>query len=123
MVSEHRDARSALCRFCDRPPRPGQYRAPGPHGPICTDCLEAGLLLVHDGQARLSRGGTGLACLRSANAAACEFCGRSERRTFLGFRRSLPRMTCAQVGAVICADCLNRGGELINQAVRQRTSR
>jgi hypothetical protein len=123
MPSEYRDARAAVCRFCGQPPRPGQYRAPGPQGPICTDCLEAGLMLVRDGQTRLSRGGTGLAYVRSATADACEFCGRRERRTFLGFRRSLPRMSCAQVGGIICADCLNHGGELINQAVRQRTSR
>jgi hypothetical protein len=122
MVSEHRSGRATLCRFCGRPPLPGQYRAPGPHGPICTDCLEAGLLLVHDGQARRSRGGTGLALLRSTTAEACEFCGRRERRSFFGFRRPLARMSCAQEGAVICADCLNRGGELINQALRQRTS-
>jgi hypothetical protein len=99
---------------------PGQHRVPGPSGPICTDCLEAGLMLVRDGRERRSLGGTGLARLTSAADDACEFCGRRERRTFLGRHRSLPRMRNMQAGAVICGDCLNRGGELINHVLRQR---
>ncbi|GLY66567.1 hypothetical protein [Amycolatopsis taiwanensis] len=109
------------CRFCDRPPRPGQYRAPGPRGPICVDCLEAGLQLVHDGQARVSLGGTHLALAASPGEQACEFCGRSERRSFLGLRRALARMSCPQRGSVICADCLDRGGDLLNRVARERT--
>jgi hypothetical protein len=110
------------CRFCDRLPEPGQHRAPGPRGPICADCLEEGLMLVRDGQERISRGGTGLALAASATGQACEFCGRSERRTFFGFRRPLARMSCRQRGSVICADCLNRGGDLLNRVSRERTT-
>src|SRR6187399_2399451 len=100
------------CRFCGRLPGPGQHRAPGPRGPICADCLETGLFLVRDGQERVSRGGTVLAL--APVTVACEFCGRIERRTFFGRRRPLARMTCAERGSVICADCLNRGGDLLN---------
>ncbi|HKS49185.1 MAG TPA: hypothetical protein VJT49_29565 [Amycolatopsis sp.] len=107
------------CRFCDRLPAPGQRRAPGPRGPICADCLETGLLLVNDRRERVSPGGTGLALVISPAAQACEFCGRSERRTFFGFRRPLARMSCTQQGSVICADCLNRGGDLLNWVSRQ----
>lgn len=110
------------CRFCDRAPEPGQHRAPGPRGPICIDCLEAGLRLVRDGHERVSRGGTALALMISPAQAACEFCGRGERRTFFGFRRPLARMSCAEHGAVICADCLNRGGDLLNRVSRERTA-
>ena len=108
------------CRFCDRLPERGLHRAPGPRGPICADCLETGLVLVRDARERVSRGGTGLSLLVSAEAKACEFCCRSERRTFFGFRRPLSRMTCAEQGSVICADCLNRGGDLLNRVSRER---
>ena len=77
-------------------------------------------MLVRDGRERRSLGGTGLARLTAVTEDACEFCGRRERRSFLGFHRTLPRMSCAQENAVICADCLNRGGELINKFLRQR---
>ncbi|HJQ48033.1 MAG TPA: hypothetical protein VJ870_17195 [Amycolatopsis sp.] len=120
MTSEQINGRGAVCRFCGRPPRPGQHRAPGPQGPICTDCLEAGLVLVRDGRERRSLGGTGLARVTSITDDACEFCGRRDRRNFLGFHRPLARMSCAQAHATICADCLNRGGELINKYLRQR---
>ncbi|MFD4190388.1 hypothetical protein [Amycolatopsis thermoflava] len=105
------------CRFCDTPPAAGERRVPGPAGPICARCVETGLGLVRDGQPRTSRGGTDLERLRSGGE-PCEFCDRTDRRTFLGFTRSLPRMRCAQTGAVICDDCLDRSGNLLNQALR-----
>jgi hypothetical protein len=108
------------CRFCGRLPEPGQHRAPGPRGPICADCLEDGLLLVRDGRERISHGGTALALAPAARA--CEFCDRTERRTFLGRRRPLMRMGCAERGSVICADCLERGGDLLNRISRERTT-
>ncbi len=91
---------------------------PGPDGPICASCIAAGLKLVHDGQARPSRGETVLVRVTSRDDEACEFCERRERYTFLGFRRSLARMKCPELGAVICADCLDHGGDLINKAYR-----
>lgn len=123
MTNDHVDARLARCRFCGRRPAPGEFRAPGPHGPICPDCLEAGLLLVRDRQPRRSLGGSALRFSSDPAGQACEFCGRRERRTFLGLHRPLRRMNTSEGDAVICADCLDRGGELINQAVRQRSSR
>lgn len=75
---------------------------------------------MRDGRERRSLGGTGLARLTAVSDDACEFCGRRERRSFLGFHRRLARMSCPQAQAVICADCLNRGGELINKFLRQR---
>ena len=77
-------------------------------------------MLVRDGRERRSLGGTGLARVTSITDDACEFCGRRDRRNFLGFHRPLARMSCAQAHATICADCLNRGGELINKYLRQR---
>lgn len=106
------------CRFCDVPPAAGERRVPGPAGPICARCVEAGLGLVRDGHARVSRGGTDLERMRSAEDAPCEFCDRIDRRTFLGFHRALPRMHCPQTDAVICDDCLDRSGNLLNQALR-----
>lgn len=92
---------------------------PGPAGPICTDCVQAGLRLVHDGVLRTSEGGSVLAPVRSLAAYVCEYCGRREHRTFLGFRRPLARMSCEQFGAVICVDCLDRAGDLLNSAYRR----
>jgi hypothetical protein len=83
--------------------------------------LEAGLQLVHDGLARVSHGGTSLALAVSPVEQACEFCDRSERRTFFGFRRTLPRMSYPRRGSVICVDCLNRGGDLLNRVGREGT--
>jgi hypothetical protein len=78
-----------------------------------------GLRLVRDGEARPSPGATSLLCVRSTGEAACEFCGRDERMTFFGRHRPLSRMRCVELGSVICADCLDHGGELINTALRR----
>ena len=91
---------------------------PGPEGPICTDCLETGLQLARDGHARPSQGGTNLLRVNSTSDSACEFCGRRERTTFLGFHRPLARMSCPEIGSVICVDCLDHGGDVINKALR-----
>ncbi|GHE82237.1 hypothetical protein GCM10017786_11280 [Amycolatopsis deserti] len=105
------------CRFCDTPPAAGEARVPGPAGPICARCVETGLGLVRDGRPRTSRGGTELDRIR-AGGAPCEFCDRTDRRSFFGFTRGLRRMRCAQTGAVICDDCLDHSGNLLNQALR-----
>ncbi|KAA9166364.1 hypothetical protein FPZ12_002030 [Amycolatopsis acidicola] len=117
------NGRGAACRFCGRKSGPGEHRAPGPLGPICPSCLEAGLALVRDGRERRSRGGTSLVRVVSAGSDACEFCDRSVRRSFFGRHRPLPRMSCTQGHAVICRDCLDRGGELLNHVLRQRIPR
>jgi hypothetical protein len=114
----HDAQRRACCRFCGRPPNHGRPRLPGRHGPICLDCLQAGLYVVADGEARASGNGTDLVALRTTVEAVCDFCGRGERESFLGFRRALARMQCRQLGSVICADCLDRGGDLLNEALR-----
>jgi len=110
--------RTAPCRFCGRRPGSGQRRMPGPVGPICVDCVQLGLWLVSDGQERSSEGGTALVRISALTASVCEYCGRRERRTFLGFRRPLTRMRCVQSDAVICVDCLDNAGELINRSYR-----
>lgn len=110
---------NALCRFCSRPPVRGEYRAPGPRGPICPDCLHAGVLVCDDGRER-ELGDVRLAQLPEADTTACEFCGRSERRAFLRRRRALPRMRSAGGDAVICADCLDLGGRLLDHVIRVR---
>ncbi|HVV07683.1 hypothetical protein [Amycolatopsis sp.] len=117
------NGQGAACRFCGRAPTPGEYRAPGPLGPICPSCLEAGLALVRDGRERRSRGGTVLVRVITPEDDACEFCERSVRRGFFGRHRPLPRMSCTQAHAVICRDCLDRGGELLNHVLRQRIPR
>lgn len=109
--------RFAPCRFCGRGPRPGLPRVPGRDGPICLDCVQAGLWLVHDGEARASAGGPALIRLPASDDAACQDCGRRERRTFLGRHRPLARMH-SDSGAVICADCLDEAGTAINLAAR-----
>lgn len=91
----------------------------GPLGPICADCISVGLHLVRDGQQRQDPAGASLVRLRSAEQPPCEFCGRRDRRTFLGFQRSLARMNHVEVGSVICVDCLNKAGDLINQTARR----
>lgn len=106
------------CRFCGRLPVRGQVRAPGPVGPICADCLSAGLKLTRDHGAQTSSGGTDLVEIHAITANVCEYCGRRERRTFLGGHRPLSRMHCAQFDATICVDCLNQGGDLLNRAAR-----
>lgn len=106
------NGRSAPCRFCDRPGAKGRHRAPGPFGPICSDCLDAGRELCQDGQERILAE-LKLARLITAPSVPCEFCGRGQRRTLLRRGRQLPRMRCVQTEAVICADCLARGGQLL----------
>lgn len=111
---------NAACRFCGRHAARGEYRAPGPQGPICTDCLHAGVLVCDDGRER-SLGDVRLAQLVATDATACEFCGRSERRrAFLRRRRPLPRVGRAGGDAVICVDCLNLGGRLLDHVLHAR---
>lgn len=107
------NGRSAPCRFCDRPGAEGHHRAPGPLGPICPECLDAGRNLCQDGQDRILAE-LKLARLTTAPSVPCEFCGRSQRRTLLRRGRPLPRMRCVQTEAVICADCLARGRQLLD---------
>jgi hypothetical protein len=103
------------CRFCGTVRGP---RVPGKAGPICVDCVRAGLRVARDGADRETPGGDVLAAVTSPLAAVCEFCGRRERRTFLGLRRPLLRVTCAQRDAVICVDCLDHAGDVLNLALR-----
>ncbi len=112
------DHLASACRFCGRGARRGRPGVTGPIGPICADCVQAGLRLLRDGTNQLSKGGTVLIPLYTVTASVCEYCGRRERRTFLGRRRTLARMSCEELGAVICLDCLDQAGDLINQAVR-----
>lgn len=104
------------CRFCGRDA--GRRRAPGPKGPICQDCVEAGLAIIADGEARGSAGGTTLLRLLPDAEDTCDHCDRRERLTFLGFRRPLARMSCAELESVICADCLDKAGDVINKSYR-----
>ncbi|GLY37294.1 hypothetical protein Amsp01_033180 [Amycolatopsis sp. NBRC 101858] len=103
------------CRFCGTVHGP---RVPGKAGPICVDCVRAGLRVVRDGADRETGSGDVLAAVTSPLAAVCEFCGRRERRTFLGLRRPLLRVDCAARDAVICADCLDHAGDVLNLALR-----
>ncbi|WP_370949160.1 hypothetical protein AB5J62_16845 [Amycolatopsis sp. cg5] len=104
------------CRFCGRDETPGQHRAPGP---ICAACVEAGLAIVRDGEARTSAGDTTLLRLLPDAEATCDHCGRHERLTFLGFRRPLARVSCPELESVICEPCLDAAGDLINKTVRE----
>ncbi|MEA5361517.1 hypothetical protein VA596_18380 [Amycolatopsis sp., V23-08] len=106
------------CRFCGRLPRSGAPRVPGPAGPICLDCVRAGLRVVGDGEERTNEAGERLDAVSDLQAPVCEFCGRRERRTFLGFRRPLVRLRCAPRDAVICVDCLDSAGDALNLALR-----
>jgi hypothetical protein len=118
MAPNHRHSqRRTRCRFCDRPPADGQHRLPGRRGPICIECVQAGLYVASDGETRASGGGTELVVVRTMGA-VCDFCGRREREPFLVFRRKLVRVQCRQLGSVICADCLDRGGDLLNEVLR-----
>ncbi|GAA4659935.1 MULTISPECIES: hypothetical protein [Amycolatopsis] len=106
------NGRTAPCRFCGRPGAEGLHRAPGPRGPVCPDCLEVGSLLCQDGQERFL-GELNLARLVTAPGVPCEFCDRDSRRALPWRRRPLPRMRCVPGDAVICADCLARGRQLL----------
>lgn len=110
------NARTAPCRFCGRPGAKGHYRAPGPRGPICRDCLAAGSKLCRDGRDQVL-GELKLVLLVTGTGDPCEFCGRRERRHFLR-HRPLPRMRCVQGEAVICVDCLALGGRLLAHVSR-----
>lgn len=105
------------CAFCGRARRQAGYLVLSEHGNICADCIELGLQVARDGQARESAGDTELTRLRSADDPACDLCGRSMRLSFLGFRRTLARMTCARFGSVMCLDCLDSRGDLVNSSV------
>jgi hypothetical protein len=107
------------CRFCGRSARPGDHRISGPAGPICLDCVRAGLRVVGDGAERPNERGEALDAVSTPQAPVCEFCGRRERRTFLGFRRPLVRLRCAARDAVICVDCLDNAGDALNLALRR----
>ncbi|GHF34173.1 hypothetical protein FHX82_005379 [Amycolatopsis bartoniae] len=113
------NGRTAPCRFCGRTGTDGVRRAPGPRGPICPDCLHVGTWLCRDGQERFL-GELNLARLVTAPGLECEFCGRDERRTLFLRRRPLPRMRCLPGDAVICADCLARGQQLLACVSRVR---
>ncbi|MEV6878512.1 hypothetical protein [Amycolatopsis sp. NPDC051128] len=104
------------CRFCGGRRDP---RVPGRNGPICVECVRAGLRVVRDGADRETGTGDVLAAVTSPLAAVCGFCGRRERRTFLGLRRPLLRVSCAARDAVICADCLDHAGDALNVALRR----
>lgn len=105
------------CRFCGRMPKPGQHRVSGPHGPICSDCIEIGLSVTGTRKPHDVDGGH-LRRLGSKDSDVCEFCDRGVRLSFLGFRRPLSKARAAESGAVICADCLDWAGTLINRAIR-----
>lgn len=105
------------CRYCGREPESGQHRVPGPSGPICARCTEDGLALATAGR-HAPELDTRLALVSAKDDAPCEFCERGIRRTFLGFARPLVRVRGNADGAVICADCLDRAGDLLNKAIR-----
>lgn len=105
-----------VCRFCGRPAVRGEYRAPGPRGPICPDCLHAGALVCRDGQERF----LGEVRLVATSSSECEFCGRDGRRRGLGRRRALPRVRPADGDAVICVDCLTTGTRLLQHVLQMR---
>jgi len=86
--------------------------------PICVDCVRTELRITRDGADRESGAGDVLAAVTSPLAAVCDFCGRRERRTFLGLRRPLLRVDCAARDAVICVDCLDHAGDVLNVALR-----
>ena len=106
----------APCHFCGQAPKPGQHRVSGPQGPICADCIESGLWLAASRKHEVD--GEQLVRLDTADDGECEFCERQARLSFLGFRRKLTRVRAPGSGAVVCADCLDWAGDLINRAVR-----
>lgn len=88
----------------------------GPEGAICADCIEVGLYLALRGRSRPPRE-FALERLARRDQQCCEFCGRREQWRWLGSHHALPKVVCRESGAVICADCLNRNGELLNRAI------
>lgn len=109
--------RPQACRFCGRAPGRGQHRVPGPVGAICSDCVEAGLYLTMRGRTRPGDRDITVTRLARDDHERCEFCQRASRRNLLGLRRELCRVVCPETGAVICADCLDIGGDLLNRAI------
>ncbi|MBA0128199.1 hypothetical protein H0B56_21860 [Haloechinothrix sp. YIM 98757] len=109
----------ALCQLCARAESARQHRAPGPSGPICASCIEAGLHAVSSGADEGAADDALPVRLGRHDTTACESCERSSRDSFLGFRRrSLARVTFPRSGTVLCAECLDSSGDLINRAVR-----
>lgn len=111
-------AGSDLCRFCGQARSRAKHRVPGPAGPICADCIEAGLHVVAHGEPGPGHEESSLVLRGSGTDTACEFCERSHRYTFLGRRKGLTRVVFPVNGAVICHDCLDRSGDLLNRAIR-----
>ena len=110
-------SRPGACRFCGQAPTRCQHRVPGPRGPICAECVEAGLYLTMRGRTRPSDRAITVDRLARGDHERCEFCRRWCRGSFLGIHRKLCRVICPNTGAVICADCLDTGGELLNRAI------
>jgi hypothetical protein len=108
------------CAFCGRSRRQVSYLVVADEVGICASCIEVGLLVARDQKPRQSEGGTEFTGLRSATDPPCDLCGRSVRLSFLGFRRTLRRMVCTETGSVMCLDCLDHRGDLVNEAAAKR---
>ncbi|MDV6012187.1 hypothetical protein [Haloechinothrix sp. LS1_15] len=110
---------NTVCRYCARTRSTQQHRAPMPAGPICADCIEAGLFVASHGTPGLPEENSPPARLERHDTTDCESCGRHARETFLGFRqRKLVRVVFPRNGAVLCVECLDSSGDLINRAIR-----
>lgn len=105
------------CPFCDRPKNRGQRRVPGVAGTLCVNCIQVGLRIV-TGSAQAED--HGLIRLAAATDPACQFCRREQRRTFIGLHRRLERICRSRRGVVVCADCLDEAGNVVNDAVAAR---
>lgn len=108
------------CAFCGRSRSGVGYLVVAEQVNICASCIELGLQVVRDGQARITEGGTELTVLPPGEGPECDLCGRTVRLSFLGFRRKLSRMTCEKRGSVMCFECLDRRGDLVNSAASNR---
>lgn len=108
------------CAFCGRSRRQVSYLVVADEASICASCIEVGLLVARDGKPRRSESGTEFTGLRSATDPPCDLCGRSVRLSFFGFRRTLRRMTCTETGSVMCLDCLDHRGDLVNKSAARR---
>lgn len=120
MASEAGGSGDLRCRFCGRSGSRQRPLVSGPLGPICAGCVETGLALVRAGGEHPGNGAGRLVRLRGADEVPCEFCERAMRLSFFGFRRPLSRMACMTTGAVVCADCLEQKGKLINNTIGGR---
>ena len=103
------------CRFCGRRPGPQQHRVSGPQGPICASCIETGLRLTANRKPDVDD--ASMSRLPIRDDTVCEFCERSVRLSFLGFRRPLRRAGSTTSSAVICTGCLDWAGNLLNRAL------